>query len=209
MSTFDHSTLIQNISQQMGALRKAQPEAMQGFGQLAKSAMASGALSEKKQGADRAGDRHHAALLGLHRFPCQGPASPRRDAPGARGNARRLRLYGRRSGADVCLGSARRLGRFRAGHGISRSEARSRRTAREPRPAPPAAAFSSTHSADRHPASRRRCAAAPRRGSPGRCRRGIAAWSRRDPCALRHHCHPRPAASGFPTRAGGRRAPAG
>ena len=49
MSTFDHSTLIQNISQQMGALRKAQPEAMQGFGQLAKSAMASGALSEKNK----------------------------------------------------------------------------------------------------------------------------------------------------------------
>jgi len=49
MSSFDHPTLIQNISQSMGALRKAQPEAMQGFGQLAKSAMASGTLSEKNK----------------------------------------------------------------------------------------------------------------------------------------------------------------
>ncbi|PUE23627.1 alkylhydroperoxidase [Limnohabitans sp. JirII-29] len=47
MSSFDHPTLIQNISQSMGALRKAQPEAMQGFGQLAKVAMAVGAISEK------------------------------------------------------------------------------------------------------------------------------------------------------------------
>jgi AhpD family alkylhydroperoxidase len=47
MSTFDHPTLIQNISHGMGTLRKAQPEAMQGFGQLAKAAMAEGAVSEK------------------------------------------------------------------------------------------------------------------------------------------------------------------
>jgi AhpD family alkylhydroperoxidase len=47
MSTFDHPTLIQNISKSMTTLRKAQPDAMQGFGQLAKSAMNTGALSEK------------------------------------------------------------------------------------------------------------------------------------------------------------------
>ena len=47
MNTFDHPTLIQNISQQMAGIRKSQTEAMQGFGQLAKSAMASGAVSEK------------------------------------------------------------------------------------------------------------------------------------------------------------------
>jgi AhpD family alkylhydroperoxidase len=47
MSTFDHPTLIKNISQSMTELRKAQPEAMQGFGQLAKAAMATGAVSEK------------------------------------------------------------------------------------------------------------------------------------------------------------------
>ena len=47
MSTFDHPTLIQNINQSLGALRKAQPEAMQGFGQLAKAAMSEGAVSEK------------------------------------------------------------------------------------------------------------------------------------------------------------------
>ena len=47
MSSFDHPTLIQNISKSMATLRKSQTEAMQGFGQLAKSAMATGAISEK------------------------------------------------------------------------------------------------------------------------------------------------------------------
>jgi len=47
MSSFDHPTLIQNISQSMATLRKSQTQAMQGFGQLAKSAMATGAISEK------------------------------------------------------------------------------------------------------------------------------------------------------------------
>jgi AhpD family alkylhydroperoxidase len=47
MSTFDHKALVQNISQSMASLRKAQPEAMQGFGQLAKAAMAEGVVSAK------------------------------------------------------------------------------------------------------------------------------------------------------------------
>ena len=47
MSTFDHPSLIQNINHSLGGLRKAQPEAMQGFGQLAKAAMTEGAVSEK------------------------------------------------------------------------------------------------------------------------------------------------------------------
>lgn len=47
MSSFDHPTLIQNISKSMATLRKSQTEAMQGFGQLAKAAMSTGAISEK------------------------------------------------------------------------------------------------------------------------------------------------------------------
>jgi len=47
MSTFDHPSLIKSISQSMAEFRKAQPAAMQGFGQLAKSAMTEGAVSEK------------------------------------------------------------------------------------------------------------------------------------------------------------------
>jgi len=47
MSSFDHPTLIQNIGKSMATLRKVQTEAMQGFGQLAKAAIANGALSEK------------------------------------------------------------------------------------------------------------------------------------------------------------------
>lgn len=47
MSTFDHTGLIQNINDNLGPFRKAQPEAMQGFGQLARAAMAEGAVSAK------------------------------------------------------------------------------------------------------------------------------------------------------------------
>jgi len=47
MSTFDHSNLIKNINQQLGTLRESQADAMHGFGQLAKSAMADGSLSAK------------------------------------------------------------------------------------------------------------------------------------------------------------------
>lgn len=47
MSSFDHPALIQDISKSMASLRKAQPDAMQGFGQLAKAAMSAGAISEK------------------------------------------------------------------------------------------------------------------------------------------------------------------
>jgi AhpD family alkylhydroperoxidase len=49
MSSFDHSTPIEQIGQQMTSLRKARPEAMQGFGQLAKAAMALGVLDEKQK----------------------------------------------------------------------------------------------------------------------------------------------------------------
>ncbi len=49
MSTFDHTTLIQNINENLGPLRKAQPEAMLGFSQLAKAAMAEGVISEKNK----------------------------------------------------------------------------------------------------------------------------------------------------------------
>ena len=47
MSSFDHPVLIQDISKNMRTLHKAQPDAMQGFSQLAKAAMATGAISEK------------------------------------------------------------------------------------------------------------------------------------------------------------------
>lgn len=47
MSTFEHTSLIQNINQQLGPLRKSQSEAMTGFGQLAKASMADGAVSAK------------------------------------------------------------------------------------------------------------------------------------------------------------------
>ena len=47
MSCFDHSTLVQNINQNLAPLRKSQPEAMQAFGQLARVAMSEGTVSAK------------------------------------------------------------------------------------------------------------------------------------------------------------------
>ncbi len=47
MHNFDHSGLIQSINQGILPLRKSQSEAMQGFGQLAKAAMAEGQVSTK------------------------------------------------------------------------------------------------------------------------------------------------------------------
>lgn len=47
MSSFDHSNLIKNINDNIAPLRKAQPDALQGFGQLAKAAMAEGSVSAK------------------------------------------------------------------------------------------------------------------------------------------------------------------
>ena len=45
MSSFDHPGLMQDINTQLGPLRKAQGEAMQGFGQLARASMAEGKVS--------------------------------------------------------------------------------------------------------------------------------------------------------------------
>lgn len=47
MSSFDHPTLIRDITHSMGGLRKSQPDALHAFGQLAKAAMAAGAIDEK------------------------------------------------------------------------------------------------------------------------------------------------------------------
>ena len=47
MSTFDHNGLIQNINGSLAPFRKSQAEPMAAFGQLARSAMAEGAVSEK------------------------------------------------------------------------------------------------------------------------------------------------------------------
>ncbi len=47
MSTFDHVGLVQNINENLGPFRKSQNEAMQGFAQLAKAAMAEGVVSAK------------------------------------------------------------------------------------------------------------------------------------------------------------------
>ena len=47
MSTFDHTGLIQKINQNLGPLRKTQPDTMTAFGQLARAAMAEGTVSAK------------------------------------------------------------------------------------------------------------------------------------------------------------------
>ncbi|MDT8992185.1 carboxymuconolactone decarboxylase family protein [Curvibacter sp. APW13] len=47
MSTFDHTALIQDINTHLAPFRKSQPDAMQGFAQLAKASMAEGSISAK------------------------------------------------------------------------------------------------------------------------------------------------------------------
>ena len=47
MSTFDHTSLIQGINESLATFRKAQPDAMRGFAQLAQASMAEGALTSK------------------------------------------------------------------------------------------------------------------------------------------------------------------
>ena len=47
MSTFDHASLIQGINESLSTFRKAQPDAMRGFAQLAQASMAEGVLSAK------------------------------------------------------------------------------------------------------------------------------------------------------------------
>ncbi len=49
MSTFDHTGLVNSINQNLAPFRKSQPEAMQGFGQLARASMTEGALSAKNK----------------------------------------------------------------------------------------------------------------------------------------------------------------
>ena len=47
MSTFIPSGLIHNINESLATFRKAQPDAMRGFAQLAQASMAEGAISAK------------------------------------------------------------------------------------------------------------------------------------------------------------------
>ncbi|MBR7780213.1 carboxymuconolactone decarboxylase family protein [Undibacterium rugosum] len=49
MSTFEHINLTQSISDKLGTFRQGQSEAMQGFGQLARAALAAGALDAKQK----------------------------------------------------------------------------------------------------------------------------------------------------------------
>jgi AhpD family alkylhydroperoxidase len=47
VSNFDHTALIQGINEGIAQFRKGQPEALAGFGQLSRAAMAEGELSAK------------------------------------------------------------------------------------------------------------------------------------------------------------------
>jgi AhpD family alkylhydroperoxidase len=49
MSTFDHSSLIHDINESLAPFRKAQPDAMAAFGQLARVAMTDGALGARQK----------------------------------------------------------------------------------------------------------------------------------------------------------------
>ena len=78
MSTFDHSSLIQSINEGLAPLRKAQPDALAGFGQLARAAMTEGTISAKHKELIALSigiTQHCSACIGfhvkaLHRLQC-------------------------------------------------------------------------------------------------------------------------------------------
>ncbi len=49
MSTFEHAKLVSDINHNLATLRKSQPDAMQAFGQLARTSLAEGAISAKNK----------------------------------------------------------------------------------------------------------------------------------------------------------------
>ena len=49
MALFDHTGLMAELNQSLASFRQAQPEAMAGFGQLARASMASGAMDGKQK----------------------------------------------------------------------------------------------------------------------------------------------------------------
>lgn len=49
MSTFEHVELMQNINESLAPFRKSQTDTMQGFGAMAKAAMAEGAINAKNK----------------------------------------------------------------------------------------------------------------------------------------------------------------
>jgi len=49
MGLFDHTGLMAELNQSLASFRQAQPEAMAGFGQLARTSMAPGAMDGKQK----------------------------------------------------------------------------------------------------------------------------------------------------------------
>ena len=49
MALFDHTGLMAELNQSLASFRQAQPEAMAGFGQLARASMAAGAMDGKQK----------------------------------------------------------------------------------------------------------------------------------------------------------------
>jgi len=69
MSTFDHNALMHDINEGLLPFRKAQPEAMAGFGQLAKAAMSDGVISAKHKELIALAigiSQHCSACIGFH-----------------------------------------------------------------------------------------------------------------------------------------------
>lgn len=69
MSTFDHTGLMQDINTSLAPFRKTQSEAMQGFGQLSRAAMAEGAISAKNKELIAMGiavTQHCSGCIGFH-----------------------------------------------------------------------------------------------------------------------------------------------
>lgn len=69
MRTKDHAGLMQDVNQALGPFRKSNKELMQGFGALAKSAMAEGSISAKHKeliALSLGISQHCSACIGFH-----------------------------------------------------------------------------------------------------------------------------------------------
>jgi hypothetical protein len=99
--SFDHGGLMHDINDNLAVMRKSQPQVMASFGQLARAAMAEGALSAKHKELMAPGHWGQPALLGLCGVSCEGLDQAGLQPCRARGDVGCGGVHGRRAGVDV------------------------------------------------------------------------------------------------------------
>ena len=115
--TNDWPELTKLLTADIRELRAGAPDVMKAFSSLALAAGRGEGARRQDQGADRARHLRRCALRRLHRFPCESRRRSRREPRGGAGDARHVRLHGRRSVSHVCKPCATSLHAVRDGEG--------------------------------------------------------------------------------------------